>query len=414
MFDWLGIGHLVELTAGEAVLGFLTPLFVMAAFFVLQMVIPGKRVPGYVIDAETGQPRSYRLNGLAVFLVAQVLWWFELTGMPRDWFYRSSLYAVAGGTVLAVVMTLIAVFSQPEGDVKNKFLACWFGRAQEMQFFNNRIDLKMYFYVVGGTMLSLNAFSGAVWHYERFGADANPGAYLFAAFFTLYVFDYFVFERVQLYTFDIIYERLGFKMFWGGLFVYGWMFIIPMWGMAAHPDPGHAGGWRALWLIGAPALYAAGWCISRGANMQKYNVQTMARPQLSGHQAPDHRGRRAQDSLQRLLGRIAASQLPGRRVLRAGPRCGVGSLRQPVGVALSGVRLCAVQLPADGRRQALRAEVRPREMGGVPRAGPLPHRSRHLLSRLASPSQVRRRARRWALQDSNLRPPPCKGGALAS
>ncbi|MDE0318261.1 MAG: DUF1295 domain-containing protein [Acidimicrobiaceae bacterium] len=269
MFERLGIGHLVELTAGEAVLGFLTPLFVMAAFFVLQMVIPGKRVPGYVIDTETGQPRSYRLNGLAVFVVAQALWWFELTGMPRDWFYRSSLYAVAGGTALAVIMTLIAVFSQPEGDVKNKFLACWFGRAQEMQFFNNRIDLKMYFYVVGGTMLSLNAFSGAVWHYENVD-NPNPGAYLFAAFFTLYVFDYFVFERVQLYTFDIIYERLGFKMFWGGLFVYGWMFIIPMWGMAAHPDPGHSGGWRALWLIGAPALYLAGWCISRGANMQKY------------------------------------------------------------------------------------------------------------------------------------------------
>ncbi len=90
------------------------------------------------------------------------------------------------------------------------FLACWFGRAQEMQFFNDRIDLKMYFYIVGGTMLSLNAFSGAVWHYDNFD-DPNPGAYLFAAFFTFYVFDYFVFERVQLYTYDVIYERLGFN-----------------------------------------------------------------------------------------------------------------------------------------------------------------------------------------------------------
>ena len=278
MFDWLGIGHLTELTAGEAVLAFLTPLFVMAAFFVLQMVIPGKRVPGYVIDPQTGQPRGYRLNGLAVFVVAQVLWWFELTGMPRDWFYRSSLYAVAGGTVLAVIMTLIAVFSQPEGDVKNKFLACWFGRAQEMQFFNNRIDLKMYFYVVGGTMLSLNAFSGAVWHHQNIadlspGAEPNPGVYLFAAFVTFYVFDYFVFERTMLYTYDIIHERLGFKLFWGGLIVFGWVFVIPVWGLAAHPDPGHAGGWRVLWLIGAPALYAAGWVITRGASLQKYTFK---------------------------------------------------------------------------------------------------------------------------------------------
>ncbi|WP_420626498.1 ergosterol biosynthesis protein [Candidatus Poriferisodalis sp.] len=272
MFERLGIGHLVELPASQALLGFLTPLFVFAAFFVLQMVLPGRHVPGYVVDRETGLPCSYRLNGLLVFVVAQVLWWFELTGMPRDWFYRSSLYAVVGGTVLALILTLIAVFSQPPGEVKNKFLACWFGRAQEMQFFNDRFDLKMYFYVVGGTMLSLNAFSGAVWHYGNV-EDLNPGVFVFAAFFTFYVFDYFVFERVQLYTYDVIYERLGFKMFWGGLIVYGWIFIIPMWGMAAHPDPGHGAGWRYLWLIGTPALFAIGWCITRGANMQKYTFK---------------------------------------------------------------------------------------------------------------------------------------------
>ncbi len=100
--------------------------------------MPGRHVPGYVIHRETGEPRNYRLNGLLVFVVAQVLWWFELTGMPRDWFYRSSLYAVAGGTVLTIITTIIAVFSQPEGEVKNRFLAWWFGRAQEMQFFNGR------------------------------------------------------------------------------------------------------------------------------------------------------------------------------------------------------------------------------------------------------------------------------------
>ena len=128
MFERLGVGHLTELTAGEAVLGFLTPLFVMAALAVLNLVLPGRRVPGYVIDTATGQPRSYRLNGLLVFVAAQVLWWSELTGMPRDWFYRSSLYAVAGGTVLAVVLTAIAVFAQPRGDVKSRFLAWWLGR----------------------------------------------------------------------------------------------------------------------------------------------------------------------------------------------------------------------------------------------------------------------------------------------
>ena len=269
MFERLGVGHLTELTAGEAVLGFLTPLFVMAALAVLHLVLPGRRVPGYVIDAATGQPRSYRLNGLLVFVAAQALWWSELTGMPRDWFYRSSLYAVAGGTVLTVALAAVAVFTQPPGDMKSRFLAWWLGRAQELQLFGGRLDLKMYFYVVGGTMLSLNAWSGAVWHYENV-ADLNPGVFAFAAFVTFYVFDYYVFERTMLYTYDIIHERLGFKLFWGGLIVYGWVFIIPMWGLAAHPDPGLSGGWRWLWLIGAPALYFVGWFITRGASLQKY------------------------------------------------------------------------------------------------------------------------------------------------
>ena len=199
-----------------------------------------------------------------------VVWALELTGMPRDWFYRSSVYAVVGGTLFTLIFALIAVFTQPRGAVKNPLLALWFGRAQELSFFKQRFDVKMYFYVVGGTMLSLNALSGAAFHYDLFGDDANPGVYLYAAVFTFYVFDYFVFERVQLYTYDVIYERLGFMMFWGALMVYGWVFILPLWGMAAYPDPGFSTAWTYVWIIGASALFLVGWAISRGANLQKY------------------------------------------------------------------------------------------------------------------------------------------------
>ncbi|MDE0330322.1 MAG: hypothetical protein OXL41_00480, partial [Nitrospinae bacterium] len=206
MIESLGVGHLFELSRSEAILGFFTPLVVFAAFFAAQVVLPGRRVPGYVVDPETGEPRRYRLNGLAVFVVAQVVWAFELTGMPREWFYRSTVYAVAGGTLFTFVFALIAVYSRPPGREKNPLLALWDGRAREFSFFNHRFDVKMYLYVAGGTMLSLNALSGAAYHYERFGADANPGVILYAAFFTFYVLDYFIFERVQLYTYDLIHE----------------------------------------------------------------------------------------------------------------------------------------------------------------------------------------------------------------
>ena len=272
MIEWLGIEHLFELSTTEAVLGFFTPLAIFAVFAVAQLILPARRVPGYVINPETGKPRNYRLNGLLVFAIALLVWGFafEPMGIPRDWFYRTSIFAVAGGSVFTLIFAIWAVFSQPQGEVKNPLLALWFGRAQEISFFNERFDVKMYFYVVGGTMLSLNALSGAVWHYEQFGDNANPGIFMYAGFFTFYVLDYFIFERVQLYTYDLIHEKLGYLLFWGGLVVYGWLFILPLWGMAAHPDPGFSTTWTYIWLIGTAALFLTGWTISRGANLQKY------------------------------------------------------------------------------------------------------------------------------------------------
>ena len=273
MIEWLGIGHLFELSGTEAIAGFFTPLAIFAAFFVAQLVLPGRRVPGYVTNPETGEPRNYRLNGILVFAIAVAVWAFELTGMPHDWFYRSSVYAVAGGTVLCAIFAVLAVFGGSDGKVERPFAALWEGRVLELQFFNERFDVKMYLYVVGGTMLSLNAMSGAAWHYEMFGADANPGVFLYAAFLTFYVADYFVFERVQLYTYDVIHERLGFRMLWGGLMVYGWLYILPLWGMAVYPDPGFSSGWTDFWLIGSAGLFLFGWGITRGANMQKYTFK---------------------------------------------------------------------------------------------------------------------------------------------
>ena len=60
-------------------------------------------------------------------------------------------------------------------------------------------------------MFSLNALSGAAYHHERFGEHANPGVYLYAGLFTFYLLDYFIFERVQLYTYDLLHEHVGFR-----------------------------------------------------------------------------------------------------------------------------------------------------------------------------------------------------------
>ena len=69
--------------------------------------------------------------------------------------------------------------------------------------------------------MSRNAMSGAAYLYGLFGEDYNPGVFLYGAFFTFYVLDYSFFERVQLYTYGLIHEHLGFKLIWGGFMVHG-------------------------------------------------------------------------------------------------------------------------------------------------------------------------------------------------
>ena len=270
MLESIGLEHLFDLTATEKILAFFTPLVIFAAFFVAQTILPGRRVTGYVTNAETGEPRNYKLNGLLVYVIAVIIWATEVTGMPRDWFYRASVWSVFGGTVFATIFALVAMFTSSKREVKSPIIAFYLGRTQEYSFFNERIDVKMWFYVVGGTMLSLNSLSGMIWHHDQFPGQVNPGVYMYAAFFTFYVLDYFIFERVQLYTYDLIHENTGFKLFWGGLVIYGWLYILPLWALAAEPDPGFSDGWKYLWLIGVPTLFLFGWGISRGANLQKY------------------------------------------------------------------------------------------------------------------------------------------------
>ena len=145
MIEWPGTSHLFELSGMEAVAGLFTPLAIFFVFFVAQIILPTRRDPGYVINPDTGEPRRYRLNGILVFAIALIVWALDLTGMGRVRFYRSSIYAVAGGTAFTAIFTLLAVYTQPKTEEKNPIAELWTGRVQELTFFNSRFDVKMYF-----------------------------------------------------------------------------------------------------------------------------------------------------------------------------------------------------------------------------------------------------------------------------
>ena len=257
-----------ELTAFQAIAGFLTPTAIFAILLALHVVLPAYRVEGYAHRQVTGTPPQYRLNGLAVFVCALLIWSLELTYAPLDWLWRVKWHAIAGATALSAVLTVWIVLREPADD-RSPVIQWLEGRAYNVQF-GGHVDAKMFMYIFGGTYLALNAVSSAAYHFGQYGAAANLGLFLHSAMWVWFIADYFVFERVQLFTFDIFEERLGFKLIAGCIVVYPLLYPVALWALAGLPAPDIDPSLNVLWLGGAAAVFLLGWIISRGTNAQKY------------------------------------------------------------------------------------------------------------------------------------------------
>ena len=252
------------LTPWQAVAAFLTPTALFAILLALHIVLPARRVEGYARVT----PSRYRLNGLAVFICPLAIWWFELTSAPLGWLWLAKWHALAGAVALSVVLTVWMVLRAPADD--RSPLVQWIeGRSRNVHF-RGDVDAKMFMYVYGGTYLALNAVSSAAYHYGEYGQAANAGLFLHSAMWVWFVTDYFCFERVQLFTFDIIEEGVGFKLIVGCIAVYPCVYPIALWGTAGLARPDIDPSQDALWLGGSAAVFLLGWVITRGANLQKY------------------------------------------------------------------------------------------------------------------------------------------------
>jgi delta14-sterol reductase len=135
-----------------------------------------------------------------------------------------------------------------------------------MELWRSGIDAKMWLYMVGAIMLELNALSFAAHHYIIYGIQGSAGIYISTALLTYFVFDYFVFEYVHLYTYDLFAERVGFKLGWGCLAFYPFFYAIQLWSTVDLPGADTPVYLLVLYVI----IFFAGWSLARGANMQKY------------------------------------------------------------------------------------------------------------------------------------------------
>jgi protein-S-isoprenylcysteine O-methyltransferase Ste14 len=251
----------------DKTVAFFVPTLLYFALFILNGFLPGRWVTGYITKPDSPGKMRYRLNGIVVFFVAVILW-FGLGYsdiISYYWLYQYRWYELAGAFTFGIFFSLAVVIPYPS--VKKSFWSDFYlGRVENLQWWNGRIDAKMWLYLVGAITLELNTLSFAAHHWMVYGAEASPGIWLTVILLTYFVIDYMTFEEVHLYTYDLFAERVGFKLGWGCLVFYPYFYAISLWSTIDFPNP-HTKTWLLVIYV---LVFFTGWGLSRGANMQKY------------------------------------------------------------------------------------------------------------------------------------------------
>ncbi len=232
----------------------------------LHLLLPGRWVEGYARDS-AGRRLRYRLNGLLVFCVVVCGYVALATSgrLPWDFFYLHRVAMLATAFVAGLVFTASIVL--PFATTGKSLAADLFlGRLENPQGLGGRVDAKMVLYLIGAAMLELLIVSFAAHHCLAHPGDPSPGVMLYVALFSFFLVDYLLFERVHLYTYDFVAERVGFKLGWGCLVFYPFFYCVGLWFAAAQPNP-HT---HPLLLASCAVVFLAGWTLARGANLQKY------------------------------------------------------------------------------------------------------------------------------------------------
>jgi hypothetical protein len=218
-------------------LGFFTPWIIYTAITILHYFLPGRQIKGYVRNSVSGVVYNYRLNGKSVLIVS-VLFWFILgytESVSYDWLYLIRWYSLAGAFTFGLIFSLCMTLPYPSTG-RSLLADLYFGRTENPQFRNGRIDTKMWLYMIGAVMLELHVLSFAAHHYIVFG-KMSSGVLICMVMLTFFVIDYLVFEKVHLYTYDFFAERVGIKLGWGCLTFYPYFYLIALWSTVDLQNP---------------------------------------------------------------------------------------------------------------------------------------------------------------------------------
>lgn len=245
----------------------LWPVALYGFVFVAHVALPARRVFGYVRGPD-GQPLTYRLNGLLVLGVTVGAWaglcYAGLLGWSDLYLYRWQM--LAGAFALGLAFAFWVVLREPKVPGWSFIKELYLGRAEQPQWLHRRVDAKMFLYLVGAVVLELNLLSFAAHHLLHHPSDPSPNVAVYVGLFSFFLVEYLFFERVHLYTYDFVAERVGFKLGWGCFVFYPFFYCVGLWALASEPNP-HSPSW---WLPLCVALFFSGWVFARGANLQKF------------------------------------------------------------------------------------------------------------------------------------------------
>ena len=139
----------------------------------------------------------------------------------------------------------------------------------------------MFNYLVGAVGLGVNVASALALHLEAQQGRPTHAMMAYCAMMLWFLLEYLWHEHVHTYTYDIFRERTGYKMCWGCFCFYPFFYPIGVWALVDAPRADDL----SVAAAGAcVALFLAGWCLTRGANLQKFYHRT-GQPwwALSGH-----------------------------------------------------------------------------------------------------------------------------------
>jgi protein-S-isoprenylcysteine O-methyltransferase Ste14 len=245
----------------------------------LYYAVPGKITPGYVNDPVTGQKFLYRINGLRLFTMTLLIWiWCAFNELTTfDVFYRYRWHSLISTNVIGLGLSFFLHFRgdphAPKQEQKNKpkrnpicgFLSdFWFGLEDNPHY--NVWDLKMILYVLGGAGCCFNALSCIANQTTLRGGKLSWASFIYGYMIMWFFVEYLYHEKIHLYTYDFVAEKVGFKLAWGCIVFYTMFYPIGAWTIADKPDLEHP---PALIFL-ACVCFVFGWIFSRGANNQKY------------------------------------------------------------------------------------------------------------------------------------------------